>query len=81
MNITVVDPGQGPGKPAPPLFLDQTEAWRAEKKFFLDHSSPLFQGLDDRPPPPLYLKVWICHCAIAPNTPSRLIKNISCSVR
>ena len=70
MNTTVVDPGKGPGEPAPPLFLDQTEAWRAEKKLFLDHP-PLFQGLDD--PPPLYLKVWICHCAIAPNTPSRLI--------
>ena len=63
MNITVVDPGQGPGKPAPPLFLDQTEAWRAEKKFFLDHSSPLFQGLDDRPPPHF---IWRSGSAIVP---------------
>ena len=66
MNITVVDPGKGPGKPAPPLFLDQTEAWRAEKKFFLDHSSPLFQGLDDCPPPPPTLSegldLPLCHC-------------------
>lgn len=25
---------RGPGNPAPPLFLDQSEAWRAEKKFW-----------------------------------------------
>ena len=30
-NKSVVDPEEGPG---PPLFLDQTEAWRAEKIFF-----------------------------------------------
>ena len=35
------DPGENP-----PLFLDQTEAQRAEKKFFQDH-------------PPLYPRVWI----------------------
>ena len=28
----VADPGEGPGGPGPPLFLDQTEARRAEKK-------------------------------------------------
>ena len=34
----VADPGEGPGGPgSPPLFLDQTEAQRAEKNFF-----PLF---------------------------------------
>ena len=44
----VADPGEGPGRPAPPLplFLGQTEARRAEKKFW-------------RPPP--YLKVWNRH--------------------
>ena len=31
----VVDPGEGPGGPAPQLFLDQTEARRAEIFFFL----------------------------------------------
>ena len=42
--------GRGPGGPAlSPLFLDQTEAPRAEKIFF-----------GDRPLPP-YLKVWIRH--------------------
>ena len=54
-NTPVADPGEGPGgAPAPPLFLDQTEARRAEKNFGGDRSSP---GLDDRqphpPPPPL----------------------------
>ena len=40
--------GSGPGDPAPPLFLDQTEARRAENSFW-------------RPPPPPYLKIWIRH--------------------
>ena len=58
---SVVDPGEGPGAPAPPLFLDQIGAWRAEKIFFWDRASPLSQGFDDNPPPPPppYLKVWI----------------------
>ena len=38
--------GRGPGARRP-LFLDQTEARRAEKPFFGDH------------PPPLYLRVWM----------------------
>ena len=44
-----------------PLFLDQTEARRVEKKF-LETAAPLSQGLDDRPPFP-YLKVWIRLCS------------------
>ena len=44
---------------ADPLFLDQNEAQRAEKKIF-EAPPPLSQGLDDLPPP--YLKVWICQC-------------------
>ena len=39
---------------APPLFLDETEARRTEKKFFGDWSlppPPLSKGLDDRPHP------------------------------
>ena len=37
-----------PGDPPPPLFLDQTEAQRTEKTFFLDRiPSPLSKGLDD----------------------------------
>ena len=48
----VADPGEGPGGPGgrgPPLFLDQTEAQRAEKKNIWDQD-PLSQGLDDPPP-------------------------------
>ena len=43
-----------------PLFLDQTEARRAPQKF-LETAPPLSQGLDDCPPPPPYLTVWIHH--------------------
>ena len=39
---------RGARPPSPPLFLDQTEARRAEKIFYLDRASPL--SLDDRPP-------------------------------
>ena len=54
-NIVVADPGEGPGGPAPsppphPLFLDQTEAQRAEKSFWR-LSPPLSQGLNDPPLP------------------------------
>ena len=42
--------GRGPGGSAPPLFLDQTEARRAEK--FFDATPSLSHGLDDRPPTP-----------------------------
>ena len=45
----VADPGEGPGGPRPPSFLDQNEARKAEqKKFFLRPPPPprLSQGLD-----------------------------------
>ena len=35
-----------PPPPTPPLFLDQTEARRAEKKTFGDCPLPLSEGLD-----------------------------------
>ena len=57
--MAVTDLGEVPGRLGPPLFLDQTEARRAEKNLFGD-CPPLFQGLDDRAPP--YLKVWIRYC-------------------
>ena len=44
---TVADPREGPAPP-PPLFLDQTEARRAEI-FFLETAPSLSKGLDDRP--------------------------------
>ena len=53
---SVADPGprEGPGGPAPPLFLDQTE------KLFLETAPPLPKNLDDCPPP-ADLKVWVQH--------------------
>ena len=64
---SVADPGERPGGPGPPLFLDQTKARRVEKNFL--ETCP--------PPPPLYLrvwmitppsdlKVWIWHCYLPP---------------
>ena len=71
-NFAVADPGGG----ATPLILDQTEARKAEKKFFCDRASPLSQGLDDRPSPPPpqppYLKIWIRHCFVHRNDPKKL---------
>ena len=58
----MADPGEGPGGPDPPLFLDQTEARRVEKYIFLKTALALSQGLDDRGP--RYLKVWIRHCIL-----------------
>ena len=43
--------GRGPGARRP-LFLDQTEARRAEKPFFWRPPPPLLQGCGWRPPPP-----------------------------
>ena len=50
--MPVATPGEGPGGPARPLILDQTEARRAEKFFFATAPPPppdLSQGLDNRP--------------------------------
>ena len=55
---SVADPGERPGGPGPPLFLDQTKARRVEKNFLETCPTPLpplSKGLDDRPPS--YLKV------------------------
>ena len=55
LHIPVADPGEGPRGPAPPppLFLDQTEAWRA-KKVFWDWALFFSPPLSDGPDPPLY---------------------------
>ena len=63
-DLTVADPGEGPGGPGPPLFSHQNEARSAEKMFF-ETGPPLSKGLDDRPPTS-YLKVWIRHCLTCP---------------
>ena len=61
MNTAVVDPGKGPGEPSPPLFLDQTETWKAEK-IFLRPAAPYLRVWMTAPPPHLYWKVHIRHC-------------------
>ena len=43
---TLADPGEGPGGPCPPVFLDQSKARRVEKIIWRP------QGLYDRPTPP-----------------------------
>ena len=56
----MADPGKGPvGYSPSPLFLDQTEARRAEKNFLGDRHTPppLSKGLDDRSPPPTYQRL------------------------
>ena len=68
--MVAADLGEVPGGLGAPLFLDQTEAWRAEKTFFRDHPPPppLSQGLDDRAPlsegldPPLYWAFQLNRC-------------------
>ena len=35
----MADSGEGPEGPGPPVFLDQTDARRAEEKFFLNRST------------------------------------------
>ena len=48
--MPVATPGEGPGGPARPLILDQTDARRTEKICFATPLPPrLSQGLDDRP--------------------------------
>ena len=47
---SVAEPGERPGGAGSPLFLDQTEARRAEKSFLRPPPPPLSQGLYDRTP-------------------------------
>ena len=58
------------GRPGPPLFLDETEARRAENIFFLNHPPPpLISGLDDRAP-----LIWRSGSAAALNRLYQLLK-------
>ena len=71
MCITIPVPDPGEGTAPPPLFLDQTEARRAEKYIFLQTGPPAFyKSLDDAPPPPPpHLKVWSRQCILSLKTP------------
>ena len=54
--LSVVDLGEGPGGPGPPLNFRLKWGRKGGKKFFWRPPPPLSQGLDDRPPlPPL---IW-----------------------
>ena len=46
VEVRLQNPGEGPGGPRPPLYLDQNEVRRTEKIFL-------------RPGPPPYLRVWM----------------------
>ena len=60
----MTDPGK-PRSPPPPLFLDQTEARRAEKKNLRPHPHP----------PPPYLRVWMTA------SPSLIGRSVSSSAK
>ena len=60
----MADLGEGPGGPPAPLFLDQTEARRAEKNVFWGLRPPYLRDWMTPPPLPPYLKVWIRHCEV-----------------
>ena len=65
--LSVADSGEGLGEPtpspSPSRIFTQTEARRAEKRFFGDRPPPRFIRVwMTPPPPPLHLKVWIRHC-------------------
>ena len=56
--------GRGPGVPPPRLIFRPKWGSKGREKFLLRLGPPFSQGLDDRlPPPPHFLKVWICHCS------------------
>ena len=71
----MVDPGEGYGGPTPPLIFRPHGGPKGRNfffgggpKFFFFLRPPptpaISQGLDDRSPPPPYLKVWIRHCIL-----------------
>ena len=58
--FAVEDSGKGPGDPgALPYFWIKMRPEGRKNMFFLRPPLPLSQGLDDPPPPPSYLKVWV----------------------
>ena len=55
--------GRGRGGPAAPPYFESKLRPKGPKKLFLK-TTPLISGSGWPPPPPLYLKVWICHWEI-----------------
>ena len=52
-GLTVEDPGEAPGGPGPHLFLDRTDARRAENKILLDRAPSYFRVWMTATPPPV----------------------------
>ena len=52
VSTTVADQGEGSGGARPSLILDQTEARRAKKIFFINHPPYLRVWMTASPPPP-----------------------------
>ena len=69
--------GRGPGGPAYPLFLDQTEIRTAEKNVFGDRLPLLSKGLDDSDPPPPPLAQGL-DSALLFTTQTITIRRLSC---
>ena len=71
-HFAAADPGGGCGD-APLIFRPNWGPKGRKRHFFCDRTSPLSQGLDDRPPSqPPYLKFWIRHRFVHPNDPIKL---------
>ena len=67
--VAVVDPGEGSRGPSPHLFLDQTEALRAKKKFLLRlPPPPLSQNLVTGPPLSEGLDPPLCGAPLSKST-------------
>ena len=64
LYFTVEDPGEWPRRPAPPLFLDQTEARRAEIIFW------------ETAPPPTYLRVWMTGPSLSQGVDPALLQQV-----
>ena len=64
----------------PPFIFGQNGRPKGRKNFFGRPLPPLSKGLNDRPPPPAYLKDWIRHWRhyLFLSTLQEEIKNISC---
>ena len=64
--------GEARGTRPPPYFSTKMRS-EGPKQIFLETGPPLSQALDDRPPPPPYLKVWIRNCIVYRNLTTRTV--------
>ena len=69
---SAAEPGEGPGGTGSPLFLDQTEARRAEKSFLRPPPPPVISGSVRPGPPPL---IWRSGSDTGNNNSVQLFEN------